>query len=463
MSLRKKLIGDRDFYRRLLAVMVPVLIQNIITNFVNLLDNVMVGRVGTEPMSGVAIVNQLIFVVNLCVFGGMSGLGIFTAQFYGSGDDEGIRQTVRAKVWVGLGIVLASFLVFTQFGTTLIGTYLNGDGSGGDLAATMGYAQSYLRVILLYVVPFVMSQIYAQTLRECGETVVPMVAGVIAVFINLFLNYVLIYGKFGAPELGVVGAAWATVVARTFEMLLAMLWTHLHPRQFTFVKGLYSSMRVPLNLAKRLVLTGTPLLLNETLWAIGMAMLNQCYSYRGLMVVAAFNIATTISNVFNTSYLALGNATSILVGQKLGAGDMEGAKDTDNKMIAFSVLSSIAVGIILMLFSPVFPHVYNTSAETRSLAMWIILLTALFMPQNAFITSAYFTVRSGGKTLITFFFDSFFVCAVSVPVAFLLSRFTAMHVLGIFIMVNACDWIKCIIGFILVKRDVWMQNIVDNL
>lgn len=460
LGVIQKFVGDRKFYKMVLAIAIPIMIQNGITNFVNLLDNIMIGRIGTAQMSGAAIVNQLIFVYNLCVFGGMSGAGIFTAQYYGQKDHEGVRQTFRYKFWMGLLLTAGTVLLFLGAGDTLIHMYLQGEGSTQELLATLNYGKQYLYIMLLGLPPFMMCQIYVSTLRECGETVLPMKAGVAAVLINLVFNYLLIYGKFGFPALGVKGAAIATVLSRYVEVLIVVLWTHKNQEKNSFARGLYKTLKVPIPLTKKILIKGTPLLLNETLWAAGMAMLTQCYSVRGLNVVAGLNISNTISNVFNIVFIALGDSVAIIVGQLLGAGDMKKARDTDNKMIAFSVFCCTGAALVMLAFAPLFPKMYNTNEGARELAKYFIMITAVFMPQNAFLHAAYFTLRAGGKTIITFLFDSVFIWCVSVSVAFILSRFTALPVLVIFTIVQIADLIKCFIGFALVKKGVWLQNIV---
>lgn len=456
----RKFIGDKAFYKMVLSIAVPIMIQNGITNFVGLLDNIMIGRVGTEPMSGVAIVNQLIFVYNLCLFGGVSGAGIFTAQYFGQKNHEGIRQTVRFKIWIVAVITLLTTGLFLFSGDSLIRLYLQGDGTAQSAAATLHYGKQYLWIMLTGLLPFMMVQVYSSTLRECGQTLLPMKAGIVAVCVNLILNYILIYGKFGAPALGVQGAAIATVISRYTEAAIILIHTHRHKEQNPFVEGLYSTLKVPGNLIQKILVKGTPLLLNETLWAAGMAVLAQCYSVRGLNVIAAQNISNTIGNVFNIVFIALGDSVAIIVGQLLGAGKMEEARDQDNKLIAFSVFCCIGIALLMLLLAPLFPMMYNTEADVRELAKYFIMITAVFMPQNAFLHASYFTLRSGGKTIITFLFDSVFVWCVSVTIAFTLSRFTTLPVTAVFIFVQMGDFIKCIIGFVLVKKGVWLQNIV---
>ncbi len=457
----RKFIGDKAFYKMVLAIAVPIMIQNGITNFVGLLDNIMIGQIGTEQMSGVAIVNQLFFVYNLCLFGGVSGAGIFTAQYFGQKNEEGIRQTVRFKIWMVIVITALTVALFLTSGSTLIELYLQGEGTAESAASTLYYGEQYLWIMLIGLPPFMMVQVYASTLRECGQTVLPMKAGVVAVFVNLILNYILIYGKFGFPALGVQGAALATIISRYVEAAIVLIHTHRHKTENPFVNGLYASLKVPGALTGKILVKGSPLLFNETLWAAGMAMLAQCYSVRGLNVVAALNISNTINNVFNIVFIALGDSVAIIVGQLLGAGKMAEARDTDNKMIAFSVFCCTCVAAVMLLMAPFFPMLYNTNAEARELAKYFIMITAIFMPQNAFLHASYFTLRSGGKTIITFLFDSVFIWCISVTIAFTLSHFTTLPVIAIYTLVQIGDWIKCLIGFILVKKGVWLQNIVE--
>ena len=461
MSLRRY-IGDRAFYRRLSSIMIPMLVQNLITNFVSLLDNLMVGQVGTEPMSGVAIVNQLLFVLNLFLFGGLAGVGIFTAQFYGKGDEEGIRSTVRAKLWFALIAVGLGAGVFLGFGEKLISLFLHEGEEALDLAATLRYGKDYLAVMLVQIAPFAMTQVYSSTLRETGETVVPMRAGIAAVLVNLGFNYILIFGKLGAPALGVVGAAMATVLSRFVECGIVMLWTHRHRQRAPYIRGLYRSLRVPAGLLKQILVLGTPLLLNELLWSGGMTVLNQCYSLRGLEVVSSFNISSTVGNLFFCAFIAMGNSISIMIGQLLGAGELERAVDEDRKLIAFSLVLSVAVGLLMALVAPLIPQAYNTTDTVKALAEKLLLIYAAMMPLYSYTNSCYFTLRSGGKTLITFVFDSLFVWVVCIPVAFVLSRYTQMPILPMYAIVELTNLIKCGIGFVMVRQRKWVVNLVGK-
>ena len=461
-QLRKKIFGDKAFYKMVLGVSVPIMIQMGITNFVSLLDNLMVGKVGTEQMSGVAIVNQLLMVYFLCIFGGISAAGIFTSQYFGQKDTDGVRNTFRFKLWTVVIITIIALVVFWFFGESLIKMYLNEGSAEGDLEATLEYAKKYLKIILISLPAFMIQQVYSSTMRECGKTITPMVAGVVAVLVNLVINYLLIFGKFGFPEMGVSGAAIGTTVSRYVEAGMVIWWTHSHKDNYQYIEGAYKTLLVPKGLTKKIIITGLPLLLNEGMWSAGMAAMLQGFSERGLAAVAGMNICNTIINLFSVMFIALGNSVAIIIGKLLGAGKMEEAKDTDRKMIVFAVLVSIVVAFAVYFFAPIFPEFYNATAEAKDLAKKFIVVQALFLPQMAFIHATYFTMRSGGKTFITFLFDSVFVWLVSVPLVFVLSRFTDMYVVWIYVAVQMADIIKSIVGFILVKKGVWIQNIVTE-
>ncbi len=459
-ALRQNLFGDRAFYRRVLVVVLPIIVQNALTNFVSLLDNVMVGQVGTLPMSAVAIVNQLLFVFSLCIFGSTAGAGIYGAQFYGHGDLEGVRQTFRFKMLIGGAITAAALVLFAAAGARLTGLYIAADTAPADRAATLDCARQYLRVMLPGLVPFFITQAYSGTLRQCGHAALPMRASITAMAVNFVGNGLLIFGLFGFPRLGVAGAGIATALSRYVELAVVVIGSRRGRAQYPYMQGLYRPFTLPRALAAKIFVKTLPLLVNEFLWSLGQAALLQCYSVRGIDVVAAMNITNTISGVFISAFLALGDATAILVGQELGAGELDRARRTAWRMLSLSFLSCVGLGVLLSACAPFIPRIYNTAPAIRALATRCLWVVALCMPLQAFANSAYFTLRSGGKTLITFLFDSCFSWLVSVPAAFLLARYTALPVVAVFLAVSLLDFIKCVLGFVLIRKGVWVKNIV---
>ena len=459
----QKFIGDKAFYRRVASVAVPIVIQYTITNFVSLLDNIMVGQLGTLQMNGVAIVNYLMFIFNLCIFGAMAGAGIFTAQFHGCQDHEGVRRTFRFKMIAGLLLSVGGIALFILAGTPLIRLYLQSDSDPADAAQTLASGLDYLHIMLAGLIPFALSNTYASTLRETGMTTIPMIASVSAVLTNLVLNYVLIFGHFGAPAMGVRGAALATVISRFVELAIVLIWTHCHPKKAPFIVGAFRSVYIPSSLLKNILIKGMPLLLNEFLFATGTAMVNQCYSVRGLDVVAATNISNTIYNLASVAYLSMGTVIGIILGQMMGSGSSkEEVRSTSNKLTALSIGSCAVFGLVLFAICVPFPKIYNTTAEVRSVATQLIIVSAVIMPVHAYIHAVYFAMRSGGKTMITFFFDSGAIWILMLPIAFVLSRFTALPILLIYALCNAMDFFKCILGFYFVKRGDWVQTLTNK-
>lgn len=316
--------------------------------------------------------------------------------------------------------------------------------------------------MLVGLIPFGLTQCYAGTLRESGQTVLPMKASMLAMVVNFVFNALLIFGLGPFPRLGVAGAAIATVLSRFVELGIVVVGAHRSTDRYPFLQGVYRSFAIPRTLVKSIFIRSMPLLLNEMMWGSGQAVLLQCYSVRGIQAVAALNICNTIAQIFNEVFLSLGNATAIVVGQELGADRLTGARRTAWRMLTLSLASCVVMGTALAVCAPFIPRIYNTEESIRLLATELIRMAALCMPLYGFSNCEYFTLRSGGKTFITFLFDSCFTWVVSVPMAYCLSRFTGLNIVVIYLFVNGMDIIKCAIGFVLVKKGVWVRNIVKG-
>lgn len=459
---KEKYIGDRAFYKMILGFAIPLIVQNTITSFVSLLDNIMVGQIGTEQMSGVAIVNQLMYVFNICIFGGVSGAGIFGTQFYGKCDYEGQKYTFRFKLYTCVLITGIAMLLGGFCDTRLISLYLSDNGSVGDVKLALKYGEEYLAVMLAGLLPFAISQSYTSTIRETGQTFVPMLAGIAAVVTNLVLDILLIFGLGVIPALGVEGAAIATVISRFVECGIVVIWTHTHTEKNRFIIGVYRSLYIPRNILGDIIRRGTPLVCNEMLWAVGMAVIAQCYAVRGLDVVAAQNISSTITNLFSVVYIQLGCCIAIVVGQLLGAGKKKEARAADTKMIFFSVAVCTVIALLMIAVGRFFPAIYNTEESIKDTASVFIVISALVMPLCSYSHCSYFTLRSGGRTIITFLFDSVYTWVIVIPVAYFLAYRTQLSIQIVFFLVQFTEIIKVVIGYFMIRSDMWLQNIVDK-
>lgn len=456
----RKFIGDRAFYKLALGVMLPIIAQNLITSFVSLLDNIMVGQCGTAAMSGVAVVGQLMFNYMVIIFGTVAGPGIFCAQYFGAKDEGSLRAAFRCKLILSLVVAAVCMGVIELWGDTLAGLFLNGEEAAR--AEVMGYAMDYADAIIWMMIPFAIASAYSSTLRETGQTMVPMVASIAAVFVNLFLNWVLIFGKLGAPELGVVGAAWATVASRVVEAGINVVYSHVHADRLLFAKGLFSRLPVHKGMLGSILRRSLPLFFNEFLWSTGCSVIMQIYCTRGLVVVAALNIAYVISDLFQMAAFSTGNTIGILVGQQLGAGELDRAVETDRKLIAFGLMVALVLAGLMCLIAPLFPRLYNTTDEVRALSSRVVMVMAALLPFSTLSHSGYFTLRSGGKTALTFIFDCGFMWLVNIPVAWCAAHLTALHILLVYAVSNGTDIIKAAIGLVLVHKGIWVNNLTKN-
>lgn len=451
-----------NIYKRALALAVPMMIQNGITNAVMLIDNLMVGTLGTESMTAVAVAAQIIFVFNLAIFGAISGPGIYCAQYYGNQNKEGFGNVFRLKLLICFWVFIVGLIIPIFCGSQLIGMFMNGSTTGVNNDLTLELGVQYLQLMLWGFLPFWITQVYASSLREAGESIIPMVSGVSAVVTDIVFNYLLIFGKFGFPCWGVKGAAIATVISRFVEMAVLLIWIFIKKNKFEYVATALNKLSFRFAGMGKVLVKSLPMFLNEFLWAAGLAMIFQSYSLRGLEVVAALNISNAIFNVTIVVIFAMGNSVGILIGQLLGASKFEEAKRDAFKLTYFNGNLGLIMMAVLLCFSKFFPSCYETSDQIRILAQNLIVVNAICLPMFGVLNALYFTLRSGGKTFITFLFDSVFSLVVAYPVALLLSKYSPLGILTVYIIVQGLDLIKIIIGFTIVKKGLWISNLATQ-
>ena len=455
-------LGNKQFYLSVLAIAIPIALQNAVSNFVGLLDNIMIGQIGTEQMTGVSIVNQLHSVYYLCVFGVVSGAGLFTAQFYGKRNMSGVCQTIRFKLICTLLLCAGTATLLLTCQEPLIRMYLGNESQSVNPELTLYYAKEYLSVILFSLVPTALSQVYSSTLRECGSPVLPMVGSTSAVCINGLLNYILIFGKLGIPAMGVRGAALATVISRFSELAIVFVWAHIHIAKYPFLKGLYRPAKIDGSLAKKILVTGFPVFADISLWSVAQTLLLRCYSERGLAGISALNISNTFNDTASVLCMSFGSALAIILGQLLGAGKQKEAKETAPKLITLALLSGIATGLVVFSCSFFFPNIYNTTEEVKGLATVLMKIVAVFVPVHAYANATYYTLRSGGKTIVTFIFNSGYAWLGSLSIVFCMTRFTGLSLPMVYLCYDAVEFTKCILGTILVRKGTWAITLTEN-
>ncbi|MCU0104642.1 MATE family efflux transporter [Acholeplasma vituli] len=458
----KKFIGSKAFYREVLAIVLPIMLQQGITTFVGLLDNIMVGNLNENAIGGVAAANQIMFIVTICFIGGLAGPGIFIAQYFGAKDENALKQAFRAKVILAALVTIISMGILFIFKEPMIQAFAKNDpGSEGVYnQAVITYGVQYLTIMAFSLPVLAVIQLYASTFREIRETKVPMIAGIIAVLVNLVFNYLLIFGNLGFPKLEVEGAAIATVISRVVETSILLFVAYKN--KMVFAQGIFSHFHIERKRFILMVKKTLPLLANELLWSSSVLVIMLAYAQRGTSVYAAFAISSAVSNLFFIVFGALATGISVMVGNELGANQIELAKENARKLLALTIMVCIVFGVLLAIIAPFAPYLYNVSDQVRTMATQFMWVVASLMWIFAFNAGIFFVLRAGGMVVLTFLFDSTFAWLVAVPLAVILSIYTSLPILLVYIIVEGVSLIKGLIGVQYVKAGKWARNLAHH-
>ena len=432
--------------------MLVVALQNLVAYSVNMLDNIMLGSYSQNALSGAATVNQIFFIVNQLALSIGNALVAICSQYWGKQETEEIRKLTGAALALSIMIAAVVVTACTCMPERLLGIFT----TSPEIIAE---GKAYLGLLKWTFLLFMISNLLIAMLRSVEVVKISFVISVVSLITNGCINYTLIFGHFGFPQLGVSGAAIGTVVSRVIEMSINIIGGSRN----LYLKDAIKMKKVPFDTTKEMLKRGLPLLCNEILWSISIALISQSYSTRGIIAVAAINITTTVTNFFMIVCYAMGNSISIVVGQQLGAGEIEKAKDYDLKMLFMNFVMCLAIGIVLFNVSSLIPQIYNTSLEVKALASQLLKIAACMLPIISIYYSSYFTMRAGGKTFLTFLFDSGYTFVFTFMSALLLTRLTSLPILTIYLLVQCVDIPKATLGLVLVRKGIWVHNIVSDL
>lgn len=446
-------IGDKAFYRHLIAVSLPLILQQLVTASVQIVDNVMVGRLGETAIGAVSVVNQLFFVVIITTFGVISGSTIYMAQYYGAKNQSKLNQTYRITLYAALLVAFIAFVIFSLADTFLIQIFTTNP-------VTIGLAEDYISIIRWGLFGFAISIAISSSLRVVGITKPLLWISVFTIVLNTILNALLIFGLFGFPELGVIGAAIATAIARFAEAALS-LW-YMWRRQNVFKWDWTRIFAVEFTLIKAIMIIGFPLLLNEIFWSVGQTTFLYAYSTRGDGALAAMNITNSISQITFVLFQALGTASAVFVGNKLGENELEEAQANAKRLVFAAGVVAGAVGLIQFMLSGLFTDFYSVTELTKSWAIFNIRVNALFVPLYTMNVTLFFIIRSGGDTKSTLLMDSGFMWLVAVPVALTLAFFTALPITLMFLIVQGTEFFKVLFSISRYNKKRWVKNLATE-
>ena len=449
----KQWLGDAAFYQRLIALSLPLVLQQLITASIQIVDNVMVGQLGETAIGAVGVVNQLFFVVIISSFGVMSGSTIYMAQYFGAKNQDKLQQTFHFTLLAALAVGVLSFGLFTFADEWLIGVFTQS-------AETTALAMEYIGIIRFGLFAFAISIAISSSLRVVGITKPILWISIITIVLNTVLNALLIFGLFGIPALGVVGAAIATLIARVIEALLS-IW-YLIRRQSIFKLELNKLFRIEFGVVKAVVIIGLPLLLNEFFWSMGQTTFLFAYSTRGDSALAAMNVTNTISQITFVMFQAIGTAAAVFVGNKLGENALDEAELNAKRLILVATVLALLVGVIQFALSFVVLDLYSVSAITKEAAQFNIRVNAMFVALYTINVTIFFIIRSGGDTLSTFLMDSGFMWVIAVPFALVLAFFTTLPITWMFLLIQGTEFLKVSFAFSRFFQRRWIKNLANT-
>lgn len=441
---------DRIFLKRFLKISFPIMVGAFISFIVSFLDNLMVGTVSNEVVSGVYAANQVTFLFNLAMYGLLEGAGIFIEQYNGPKDYEHIRQCVRYKIFSTILFLIVTVPLVYLFGKDLIYIYSHSD-SNSDVILSEGV--TYLNIVMISFIPFGISRIFTSTLSETGNTRFIMVSGGVAIASNFIFNLIfIIFLKMGGR-----GAALATIIARVVE--LAFILVYLMFKKYPYFEKLFSGFLIEKKLFKEITKKGFLLLINEIGFSLGVVLQSLAFSQRD-NVLSAISIVSTISNIFSILIMGLSVGIGVMVGSNLGSDRFKDAIDDNRKLNLLGVYCSLAIGLVLILLSKYIPYLFSeVDASQKVLASKLIIIYGSLLFANCLSLTAYYTLRVGGKALQTLLLDSGLMFVMYVPVAWILAKLTNLDLLYIYLIVRLLDVLKASIGLILVSRHKWVRNI----
>lgn len=441
---------DKTFLSKFVKIALPVMLSGFVTFLVSFLDNIMVGTVSNEAVSGVYAANQVTYLYNLAIFGLLEGAGVFIQQFTGKKDYDRIRDCYRFKIISSFFFLLIIIPIIYIFGHHLVWQYCKSDTNRNLI---FNEAMDYLRLIAISYIPFTIGYIYSTTYREMGLTKYAMYSSIVALVVNTILNLVFILGL----KQGAKGAAYATIISRICEMLFLIGLSRL--KNFLFFRNAFKPFKFEKGIVKKILSKSYLLFINEVGFALGNILQTLAFSQRD-GVLAAISVLTTISNIITILIQGLSVGIGVIVGQDLGQGDFVKARDDNKKLSFLGIYLSLFTGLILVATSFVLPNIFKEiDNEQKKIATKLIIIYGVLLFANCLSIIYYYTLKAGGRTLETLILDTGFMLFVYVPVSWILAMATNLNIIYIYLIVRGLDILKSVLGFILVKRGKWLQNL----
>ena len=446
-----KSLEDRSFISDLVRIAVPIALQNLVSSAVNMLDTVMVGRLGEAPLAAVGLGNQVFFLLVLFVFGITSGSGVFTAQYWGAKDVPGIRRTVGLSLSLAVGCAALFSVAGLAFPAGVIGLY-----SRDPDVIRLG--ADYLRVAALGYLPTAASFSLGLSMRSVERVRLPMVATIISLGLNAFLNWVLIFGMFGLPAMGVVGAAWATVISRVVE--LGILLVGSYARDYPTAEKLSELVSWDRLWVSRFMTITLPVIANEVTWSLGITTYNAIFARAGTPHIAAYNVSNTVSQLAMVLFLGTANAAAVMIGKKIGEKKKDTAELWARRFAFMAPMVGLVVGLSLIPLRFVLPLLFKLDAATLAQVSSMLVVLGLALPFKVFNLHVIVGIcRAGGDTKFGFWYDLGGIWGIGVPLAALGAFVFGLPAWGIFLLTMTEEVVKSGFGLWRLLSRKWIRSV----
>ncbi len=446
---------DRDYFSTLVRTALPIAIQSAISSSINLVSIVMIGSMGETAVASVGLANQIFFLLMFLLFGMSSGAAVFTAQLWGKKDVLNIRRVVGLGLAVSLGGALIFTLIAAFIPEFALGLYTTD-------AAVIENGSHYLRIICFSYFATAITYTYASVLRSTGDVRVPAAVSAGALALDALLNYTLIFGKFGFPQMGIAGAATATAIARVVECVALLIVTYT--RRLPAAASLKEMLGSSPEMRRKFFNTALPVVFNETLWSLGITTYNGIYAHISTMSIAAINISSSIENLAFVIFISISNATSIMIGNRIGAGDEPRAFQIARKSLILQASGAILMGVVIYLTKDLFLNLYNVAEEVRLYAHNILTVVSFVLwIRISNMTLVVGILRSGGDTRFSLALDIGPLWLIGVPMALVGANVLGWPVHQVYLLVMLEEVAKLLIGIWRFLSKKWIHNLVHNM
>lgn len=450
MEVIKRYIGPKSFYRKASLLAIPLAIQQLISSCMGIIDSLMVSWIHQVSAVGTAV--QIETLCTAVAWGAIAGTGIFSAQFYGAHDQKNLKRTFGLSIILGVVIGLIWLIIAAVFGRQIISFYIQD-------RVVIANSYQYLMIAMFSYIPLCLGFSFSYIYRSIQNTKVPLVIGITAMGINIFINYILIFGHLGCPALGIQGAALGTLIAQSFMLVSHIAYAYLTKQQFI---GTFQEMfSLDLNFVRPIMRKIQPLIFNELMFGFGSTLFVKAFGVLGTSSMDAYYVGAKLSDLFNAGVTGISNATAVMLGVSLGSGDVSEAREEGNYFVGMAMFLAIMSIVFIFGFSHQLVAIFQLEdAYVVEQAVAIVKVFSLKIALRMFIVIVFSSLRAGGDSKILALLDSGLMWGVGIPLAFMSVHLFQMHSIAmVFLVCQIEQVIRIYLGMKRYQKGDWAVNL----